>query len=66
MAHFIGDNIFHTRIEKNLLKNFLNEKTEEIVTLTRNLTELYCFFYENATLLWKNGHKWIIQSIAHR
>ena len=51
MAHFIGDNIFHTRIEKNLLKNFLNEKTEEIVTLTRNLTELYCFFYENATLL---------------
>ena len=25
-----------------------------------------CFFYENATLLWKNGYKWIIQSIAHR
>ena len=24
------------------------------------------FFYENATLLWKNGYKWIIQIIAHR
>ena len=25
-----------------------------------------CFFDENATLLWKNGYKWMIQSIAHR
>ena len=27
---------------------------------------LFFFFFEkNATLLWKNGYKWIIQSIAH-
>ena len=29
-------------------------------------TKFPLFFDENATLLWKNGYKWIIKSIAHR